>query len=211
MIRIPLYLMIAQWALLGALGVLVVILFRQLGRLLSGAARAGELGPRVGSTAAPLRYARPGEDQVLELEPGHGQPVLVAFVDPTCPACEELVGVLGELRADGELDGLRVLLLISDPPSYLRISEVFLATRIEVGRPADPDGLDSYQVSGTPLLVAIDGTGMVRAAGSVVRPPEVRAFAQACLLGASRTSMTAAVAAAGHTAGQVAGQEETAR
>ena len=35
MIRIPLFLAVAQWALLLALGVLVVLMYRQLGHVLS--------------------------------------------------------------------------------------------------------------------------------------------------------------------------------
>lgn len=195
MITIPLYLVIAQWALLGALGALVVVLFRQLGRLMTGARRA-EPGPPQGSRAASLSYARPGEDGVRRLAPGDGQPLLLAFVDPTCPSCEELVTVLDALRAAGDLDGVRALLLISDPPSYLRISGAFRDTGLEVGRPAERDGLDAYRVSGTPLLVAIDAAGMVRAAGSVVRPAEVRAFAQSCLLGVAQETQAVVPAAA---------------
>ena len=140
MIRIPEYLAVAQWALLGALGVLVVIMFRQLGRLLTGAAKAAELGPAVGRQAAALTYARPGDPAERQLTPGDGQPLLLAFVDPTCPSCEELVGVLGQLQSAGELAGLRTLLLISDPPSYLQISDVFGSTGIEIGRPVRPGG-----------------------------------------------------------------------
>jgi len=182
MIRIPAYLEIAQWALLAALALLVIAAFRQLGRMIAGQAAPQELGPPVGSSAAPLAYARPGDETVRRLTPGDGRPVLLAFADPTCPSCEQLVGVLGALQAAGELDGLRVLVLISDPPSYLAISEVFSSTGVEVGRPVRRDGLDSYRASATPVLVAIDAAGVVRAAGSVVREPQVRAFAQACLL-----------------------------
>lgn len=182
MVRIPEYLAIAQWALLGALGVLVVMLFRQLGRLLAGKAHGEEeLGPAVGSPAAPLTYVRPGEQEQRQLAPGGGRPLLLAFADPTCPSCEELVAVLGRLAAAGELDGLTALLLISDPPAYLQISEVFSQTGLEIGRPSRRDGLAAYRVSATPLLVAVDGDGVVRAAGSVVREAEVRAFAGACL------------------------------
>ncbi len=73
MLRIPLYLAIAQWALLGALGVLVIVLFRQLGRLLNGTAKAAELGPVTGSRAAGLSYVRPGEQMPRQLAPGAGQ------------------------------------------------------------------------------------------------------------------------------------------
>jgi hypothetical protein len=183
MIRIPLYLAIAQWALLGTLGVLVVVMFRQLGRLTGSAGRSAELGPAIGSQAAALSYVQLGSrSAALELTPGDGQPLLLAFVDPTCQSCEELVSVLEAMRAAGELDGLRALLLISDPPSYLQVSDVFSSTGLEIGRPASPAGLAAYRASATPLLVAVDAGGMVRAAGSVVRIAQVRAFAQSCLL-----------------------------
>jgi hypothetical protein len=181
MATIPLYLAIAQWALLGALGVLVIVMFRQLGQLLKGDAKAEELGPPLGSLAAPLTYLRPGERDVRTLTPGGGQPTLIAFVDPTCPSCEELVLVLDAMRAAGELAAVRVLLLISDPASYLRISAAFQASELEVGRPADRRGLAAYRVTGTPLLVAVDAAGAVTAAGSAVRRAEVRRYADACL------------------------------
>jgi len=191
MIRIPLYLAVAQWALLGALGALVVIMYRQLGRLLTGTARAEALGPVAGGRAAALTYARPGEQAQRQLTPGGGQPLLLAFVDPTCPSCEELVAVLGRISAAGDLAGLRTLLLISDPPAYLQISEVFSSTGIEIGRPVRREGLESYRVSATPLLVAVDGDGVVCAAGSVVRAAEVLAFARSCLLPAPEAVLAA--------------------
>src|SRR5215470_17091496 len=181
MIRIPVYLAVAQWALLGGLGVLVVIMYRQLGRFLTGTAKEPDLGPQVGSQAAPCTYLRSGEQDHRQLAPGGGQPLLLAFADPTCPSCEELVSVLGELEAAGDLAGIRTLVLISDPPAYLQMSDVFCSTRIEVGRPASRNDLESYRASATPLLVAVDGGGVVRAAGSVIRAGEVRAFAQSCL------------------------------
>ncbi len=182
MIKIPVFLFVGQWALLAALALLVVIMYRQLGRLLTGGGEVAALGPEVGSQAAALTYVRPGDQRVRQLTPGDGGPVLVAFADPTCPSCEQLVGALDELRAAGQLSDVRTLVLISDPPSYLQISDVFSATSLEVGRPARRDGLGAYRVSATPLLVAIDGAGVVRAAGSVVRSAEVLAYAQACLL-----------------------------
>ena len=179
MVRIPLYLAVAQWALLGALGVLVVAMFRQLGRLLKG--ERSESGPRIGSQAAPLTYARPGEQATRRLTPGAGRPTLVAFVDPTCPSCEELVRTLDVMREAGELEAVRTLLLISDPASYLRISEAFSGTDLEIGRPADPAGLDAYRVAATPLLVAIDRDGVVAAAGPAVRRAEVRGYRDAAV------------------------------
>lgn len=179
-IRIPVYLFAAQWALLAALAMFVVIMYRQLGRLLTRSDKAPELGPAVGGQAAALSYISTADRQERQLIPGEDGPALVAFADPTCPSCEQLVGVLGELASAGQLDGIRTLILISDPPSYLRISDVFSGSELEIGRPARSDGLDAYQVSATPLLVAIDASGVVRAAGSAVKTAEVRAFAEAC-------------------------------
>ncbi len=200
--RVPLYLAVAQWVLLGALGVFLLLLFRQLGQLLHGTASSAELGPRAGSLAAPLNYRRPGEAQVQRLVPGDGAPTLLAFVDPTCPSCEELVRVLDGQQAAGDLVGLRVLLLISDPASYLRISAAFQATDLEIGRPSDPAGLHDYRVTGTPLLVAIDAAGLVRASGSTTRPADVLRYRDAALAGSSAPTLAIepAVAARGESA-----------
>ena len=47
--RVPLYLAVAQWALLLALGLLVVTAYRQLARVLGQASTPAELGPAVGN------------------------------------------------------------------------------------------------------------------------------------------------------------------
>jgi hypothetical protein len=174
--RVPIYLQIAQWALLFGLGFLVVVMYRQLGRLLGHSGETPELGPRTGSMAAPFRYERIPDGGIGQLRPGNGQPVLLAFVDPTCPACEQLVTSLGDLQAEDQLQGARPLLLISDPPGYLRISAAFQATSLEIGRPLTAAEVAGYRATGTPLLVAVDASGVVRAAGTASRPDEVLAF-----------------------------------
>jgi hypothetical protein len=203
MAKIPLYLAVAQWALLGALGLLVVVMFRQLGQLLKGSAKTGELGPPLRSQAAALTYKRPGEQEIRTLVPGHDRPALIAFVDPTCPSCEQLVLTLDAMAAAGELAAVRVLLLISDPASYLRISEAFSASKLEIGRPADPAGLATYRVSGTPLLVAVDAAGLVAASGSTVRRADVRRYRDAGLghIRPPEQEVTSARSAAGAAGG----------
>jgi hypothetical protein len=235
--RIPLYLAVAQWALLLALGLLVVTAYRQLARVLGQASTPAELGPPVGSRPSQIVYqplpvptsagpasagpasagpashgpasagpagagggpsagdlAEPtglaqleamladAEDAVRVFAPGHGQPALVAFVDPTCPSCEQLVATLSAAQAAGELAGLHVLLLTSDPPAYLQISPAFQAAGLEIGRALDRGDLESYRPSATPLLVAIDAGGAVTKAGTALRAAEVRAFSQSCLV-----------------------------
>jgi hypothetical protein len=173
---IPLYLAIAQWALLFALSLLVFIMYRQLGRILGGPTTTAEFGPAVGTSAASFEYTRLSDDTRHHFTAGAGQAVLVAFVDPTCPACEALVSTLNTAADGGELDELRVLLLTSDPPAYLQISDSFRTTRLEIGSPATLATRGEYKVSATPLLVAIDTRGVVRSAGSVRHLNDLRAF-----------------------------------
>jgi hypothetical protein len=177
--HVPIYLEVAQWALLFGLGALVVVLYRQLGRLLSQSGRQPEPGPAVGSHAAPIRYQQVPGGLAGRLTPGDGRPALIAFVDPTCPACEQLVSSLSSLHTADELAGLRILLLMSDPPGYLGISAAFQATSLEIGRPVSTAEVHGYRATGTPLLVAVDRAGVVRAAGVASQPAEVLTFASA--------------------------------
>jgi hypothetical protein len=179
---IPLYLAVAQWTLLFAFGLLLIVVFRQLGRTLRQGDTSAPLGPEVGSKAAGLEYSRFADDTVQYLTPGDGQPALLAFVEPTCPSCEQLVLALGTAEHAGELTGLRVLLLTSSPKSYLRVSDAFRATRLDCGRILAPATTQAYGATSTPLLVAIDREGVVRAAAPAVELAEVRAFSRACLL-----------------------------
>ena len=179
---IPLYLAVAQWTLLFSFGLLLVVVFRQLGRTLRGSDTAAPAGPEVGTKAASLEYSRFADDTVRYLTPGDGQPTLLAFVEPTCPSCEQLVLALGTAEHAGELSGLRVLLLTSSPKSYLRVSDAFRATRLECGRILASATTQAYGATSTPLLVAIDREGVVRAAAPAVQLAEVRAFSRACLL-----------------------------
>jgi hypothetical protein len=197
--RIPLYLAVAQWALLLALGQIVSQPLPLTGVI--GGGESGDCGepragdrpggdPRAGHRAEPAGLAQleammaDAADAVRVFTPGHGQPALVAFVDPTCPSCEQLVTTLSAARAAGELAGLQLLLLTSDPPAYLQISPAFQAAGLDIGRPLDRGDLESYRPSATPLLVALDADGVVAKAGTAVRAAEVRAFSQSCLMSA---------------------------
>jgi hypothetical protein len=119
---------------------------------------------------------------VQYLAPGDGQPTLLAFVEPTCPSCEKLVLALGTAEHAGELSGLRVLLLTSSPKSYLKVSDAFRATQLDCGRILAQSTTQAYGATSTPLLVAIDRDGVVRAAAPAVQLAEVRTFSRACLL-----------------------------
>lgn len=197
---IPLYLAVAQWALLLALGFLVFVMYRQLARIFnatSNASASSELGPVVGTRAASFEYTRVSDDTRQYFTPGGSQPSLLAFVDPTCPACEQLVSNLNTAADGGELDELRVLLLTSDPPAYLQISDTFRTTRLEIGRPVTRAAHDDYKASATPLLVVIDATGVVRAAGSVRHLRDVRGFVSKANVSTPRDPSPIALSAPG--------------
>lgn len=182
---IPLYVVVAQWALLFSLGLLVIVMYRQLGWHLNAIAPKGELGPVVGSAAAGFEYTRVSDTTVQRFTPGDGRAAMVAFVDPMCPACEELVSALNDADGAGELSAMRVLLLISDPPSYLAISEPFRTTKLEVGRVLADATLEAYRARATPLLVAVDAGGVISSAGPATRLEEVRFFARSSHLAES--------------------------
>ena len=62
--KIPLYLAVAQWTLLFAFGLLLIVVFRQLGRMLHKDDASAPLGPAVGGKAASLEYSRFADDTV---------------------------------------------------------------------------------------------------------------------------------------------------
>jgi hypothetical protein len=194
--KVPLYLAVAQWTLLFAFGLLLIVVFRQLGRTLRKTDAVAPLGPEVGSKAASLEYSRFADDTMQYFAPGDGQPALLAFVEPTCPSCEKLVLALGTAEHAGELSGLRVLLLTSSPKSYLKVSDAFRATRLECGRVLAPATTQAYGATSTPLLVAIDRNGVVRAAAPAIELAEVRTFSRACLLPAAEGESIPITAAA---------------
>ncbi len=66
---------------------------------------------------------------------------------------------------------------MSDPPGYVGISAAFQSTSLPIGRPLAVAEVAGYRATGTPLLVAVDGGGMVRAAGVASKLSEVRSYA----------------------------------
>lgn len=185
------YLATAQWVLLFGFGLLVVVVYRQLGWAFARLKPDRDFGPAVGTQAGAFEYNRISDGANHYFEPEAGIASLVAFVDPTCASCEALVASLGDLHRDGELEGTRILLVTSEPESYLQISDEFQATHLEIGRITSSAALAAYRVSATPLLVAIDERGTVRAAGVAIQPREIRDI-RSKLFGAPGASATAA-------------------
>jgi hypothetical protein len=178
--RIPTYLFAAQWALLFGLGLLVVVMYRQLGHVF-GAKPPREHGPAAGTGAPGFEYKRVSDGTLHHFEPGRGRPALLAFVNPTCLTCEQLVASMSRTGRAGGLDAVRVILVMSDPVAYLQVSEAFREASLEIGRVTTMTTISAYRAEATPLLVAIDGDGVIRSAGAAVKEDEIRRFVQACL------------------------------
>jgi hypothetical protein len=174
------YLTVAVWTALFALGVLVLIVYRQLGRVFAPAGPRAELGPSVGVKANAFEYIRLSDRSSRSFVPGGGA-ALLAFVEPTCPTCEALVENLGRASRAHELSGLRVLLIISDPSDYVQVSDTFRSTHLELGRLTTPRAREEYRAFGTPLLVAIDAAGVVRGALPTTDTRDIRAFRELAL------------------------------
>jgi hypothetical protein len=178
--RVPLYLAVAQWTVLFAFGLLVIIMYRQLWRVFSPSV-PGQHGPEVSSKAESFEYRRISDGTLQYVTPGAGKALLLAFVNPTCLSCEKLVESMSAAHDLSELDDLRVLLLTSEPAKFLDISAPFRNTRLEIGLIATRATLSAYAVTATPLVVAVDSSGVVRAAGPAQEIAEVRNFARAGL------------------------------
>lgn len=168
------YLAVAQWAVLLGFGTLLIVVYRQLGWAFTRLKPDRDFGPAIGTPAGAFEYIRTSDRTVQYFEPAAGIDTLLAFVDPTCASCEALVSALSEFHSGGELEDVRVLLVTSEPESYLQISDEFQTTELEIGRVTSSEALEAYRVSATPLLVAIDERGTVRASGVAIQPREIR-------------------------------------
>ena len=134
---------VVQWVLLLVLGVTVVALARQVGKLHlrlgpRGALEIDTEGPEVGSVAPPVR-ARTERGTPVRLG-GPGPAMIVLFASPSCSICRE---VAPAIPAVARAAGLVPLVV------------------------HDEDAERAYDVPGTPFLVVLDERGTVRAKGTV--------------------------------------------
>jgi hypothetical protein len=134
---------VVQWILLIALLLIVVALARQVGTLHlrlgpRGALEVDDEGPALGE-APPPAPARAADGRQVMLG-GPGPRRLVLFSSPTCGVCKEVAPALGPAAATA---GLAAQVL------------------------HDPEAETAWNVPGTPFLVVLDETGMVRAKGTV--------------------------------------------
>jgi hypothetical protein len=134
---------IAQWLLVLVLATLVVALARQVGTLHlrlgpRGALEVDAEGPALGEAPPAMPGIDHDGDRVLVGGPGPGR--LVLFSSPTCSICKEVAPGIG---AAASAAGLTPMVL------------------------HDPDLERVYDVPGTPFLLVLDPSGVVRSKGTV--------------------------------------------
>lgn len=134
---------VVQWILLVVLAVIVVALARQVGTLHlrlgpRGALEVDDEGPALGEAALPTP-ARSADGTVVTVG-GPGPLRVVAFSSPTCSVCRELVPAIPAAAAAARA-----------VPQVLH----------------DPEVERDWDVPGTPFLVVLDESGVVRAKGTV--------------------------------------------
>ena len=134
---------VVLWLLVVVLCVVVIALARQVGTLHlrlgpRGALEIDDEGPALGEPLPSLETAAAHGGRVTL--GGAGRPRLVLFASETCAVCREVSPGIPVAAAAGRLEGLVV---------------------------HDPDAEQSFGVPGTPFVVVLDESGVVRAKGTV--------------------------------------------
>jgi hypothetical protein len=159
-VAVPTPVLVAQWVLLGALTLLVVIMYRQLAylmRLGRGASEDG--GIELGRPAPAFTYhVRRGTRRTFD---PIGKPAIVLFAEPACPACERAVEELTAIYSGSVPNDVRALIVTQARDGLLDTSDAFGRTHVELGQ-VDRDVAERlYETHLTPFFFGIDAHGRI--------------------------------------------------
>lgn len=179
MIEVPIAVVITQWIVLFSLGVLVLVVYRQLAYLLQmSRAATADGGPELGTKAPAFDYVRLGEDTRHRFEPGRA-PAVLLFTDPGCGACDQALAALNQARDSGRLnrlDGLRTLIVTGADPLAVIASDSLRESSFETALVEHAATHRDYHITVTPLLIGIDSDGHVRAKAAGVTEVTLKSF-----------------------------------
>jgi methylamine dehydrogenase accessory protein MauD len=161
--------LILLWAVVLALGIVVIALARQIGILFERVAPMGALmtdsGPKVGEASPKFALQALGSGKPVSIGAQTGRSLLVFFLSPTCPVCKKLLPVLRSVQKaeKGWLD----IVLASDGEAPKH--EAFITSRKldQFNYVLSSDLGMAYRVSRLPYGVVLDGEGTVRAKGLI--------------------------------------------
>ena len=182
-IVLPLPIVVAQWTALFALGLLVVIFYRQLAVLLAVKERAHtdpaslsglSVGSALPSLAGELFAGRGPE--TFTWKPGHPSGSLLLFADPVCGSCEMAVGALNALIASGRVKDVDTLIVTSEEPELVRAVETFRTSVVPVVRIDKGVAVEEFRVRATPLFYVAGADGRVVALGPGHDEKDIRRF-----------------------------------
>jgi methylamine dehydrogenase accessory protein MauD len=155
---------IVLWILVLALGVLILLLYRQLGIMYLGTAEGVSRDGLPRGTRAPDFNLTDQYGNVQRLSEHRGRPVLLLFGSPHCSPCRTLLPQLHDwARSHAEVDV--IWLNAASPEESLKfVSDTGATLPIAPYAPED-NLMDRYRVRVTPFLFMVDEQGVIRAKG----------------------------------------------
>lgn len=149
--------------------VCIVALARQIGllsmRMGPSGARTMNVGPEIGSVAAPILTLDINGREVT-LGANRGRRTLLAFISPVCSTCTRLVRALHSLHR-GERSNLDIILVSSNDFDMTEVRVFAEENRVTLPYVVSTDLSFAYNVQNTPYAVIVDAQGNVRAKGLV--------------------------------------------
>lgn len=191
-ITLPLWLVISQWVLLFALGLLVIVMYRQLGYLLHlrdvGTEREGL---PIGEKAPAFDYTPVNGDMRL---PARFEPLgtwaLLVFVEPGCASCRSTIPALERLVPSFE-QRIRVLVVTSAELALIAAVDEFRTAALGINQVSKEVPYELYQTRSTPFAYLIDPSGVIQAKGVATEEPAIRKIMQKADHNAVKVEFTA--------------------
>lgn len=127
---------------------------------------SNRIGTAVGDTAPDFQLAGLDGAQ-LKLADLHGQPAVLIFWTAWCPVCKEEAPHFNALAATYEPQGVRVVgINIQDSPARTEGGVKDFGIQYRIVRDPDASVTRRYRVAGTPTIIFLDRSGVVRYFGN---------------------------------------------
>lgn len=157
---------VALWIIVLGMGVLILLLYRQLGIMYLGSAEGVSRDGLPKGTQAPDFNLTDQYGTPQRLTNYRGRPTLLLFGSPHCSPCRTLLPQLHEWAAAHPDVGVLWLNAASPEESLKFVSDTG-ATLPIVPYPPEGNLLDTYKVRVTPFSFLLDENGVIRAKGLV--------------------------------------------
>ena len=171
---LPVWLVVGQWVLLFALGLLIIIMYRQIAllELLKDAGSERE-GLPLGEKAPSFDYMpiNSGANVPAHFEP-EGKWSFLLFADPTCASCQSALLALDRLLP--KLESTQVLVATTAEPALVAATDGFRDASVEIGRIPMDLSTRLYRTNVTPFGHLINPEGAIHAKGIVTDESSIR-------------------------------------